>query len=143
MLSEPPGATCRNPPVRLRGPVGRFDALNASVPAPALVRPPVPASDAAIVAFAPVPSAFVVIGGAVPARVSVFEATPALSKIQLAGVIASLSPRIKPLRTLGESRCTMLFEVMSRVLKSAVFPAPSAITAFCQLAESLHRPPLV
>src|SRR5687768_16959045 len=58
-----PGPTLSTPAVTFTVPVNVFVAPNTNVPAPALLRPLVPARGAAIVAFGPVPSGLTVMLG--------------------------------------------------------------------------------
>ena len=83
-----------------------FGPASAATPAPSLSRPAVLASDALIVAPAPVPMAFTVIAGTPDATASVtmFSGTPLLSITQLPGVATSVSPNRRPPSVRGVSR---------------------------------------
>ena len=127
--------------VKLRGPVSGLAPVKTNVPAPAFARPAVPASRAPTVAVAFVPSTLTVIVGRVPAIVRVLALLLLLSSTQLAGLVGSVSPKIRLLTVRAESRWTVLSLGRSSVLKFALWVLASGIIAPCQLVASLQRPP--
>ena len=111
-------------------PVNVLLAVSASVPGPALVNPAVPAITLPMETFFPSPSALTVIVGVVPAKVIVLPL-----RSQLAGVVAiSVSPKTRLPIVRGSTTLIVVSPAKLMVLKSAVFPAPSATMPPCQLA---------
>ena len=93
----------------------------------------------------PVPRSLTVMVGVVPARISLFVAVPPLSRIQRETVELSVSPKTKLPIVRGVSKVTVVSAVVSKVLKFAVEPDPSAITPGvpAQLPVALQLPPEV
>ena len=114
------------PPARVTFPVMELVLASVSVPAPALVKPAVPARLALMVAALPAPSPLTVMVGVVPLRVKVeVSGVPGL-KTQPAAVLVTVSPKIRALMLWFPSSVTAESAVMSSVLKSAVSVAPGS-----------------
>ncbi len=119
------------PRSRFNGPDSELLAANTSVPGPLLVNPPLPASETESVA---VFCATTMDAGA--ASVSATPLLPTSAQFWL----PMRSPKRSVLMVRGESSVTVRSAVMSNRLKSAVLPAPSAMTPLAQLELSPHNP---
>src|SRR3954453_14678018 len=92
-----------------------------------------------MVRVAPAPPLAVMVG-VPPLIVSTLDAIPLLVSVQLAGVVGSVSPKVRFPIVRGVSRKMVLGVETSRVEKSAVNPAPSATMPPAQLMGSLQVP---